>query len=114
MEVTNFESYKVKNVDKLLINPNLYWFTGRETSVSRDEIWISWLLNHGTKSVTKVPNKDIVDYYVDKESFLACMKVHAEYLLENWKKHKDKYHTMKQSLLENAQKLSSFARERME
>lgn len=82
-----------------------YCFASRETCLARDEVWISWLLNHGCSGFIDLPNKRVYDYFVHEKSYLATLASLAQRMIVNWNTHINEYMQRKKRLLAKAQGL---------
>lgn len=106
MDLKPYKTKIIKRADFLDKLDDYILFVGRETCLTRDEIWISWLVDWGVSDFLYVPKKDIYDYYFDEKSFLDFVDRHSHYLLSNLDSHLASYNTVKNNILKSAKQLS--------
>lgn len=81
-------------------------FVTRETSLCRDEIWITWMLNHGCKGFINKPNHNTYEDYVEEKSFLLVLKNLRDELLQKWDEHVNNYPIQKKNLIKITKELA--------
>ncbi|MFH1276179.1 MAG: PEP-utilizing enzyme, partial [Candidatus Woesearchaeota archaeon] len=82
-----------------------YLFASRETSISRDEPFITWIINHGKINFIDFPNKNIYDYYLSNAIYFNFAKEFSQEMINKWEEHIGTYFSRKLKLLEQAKKL---------
>lgn len=103
-----FTPYPIKRIEKINLKEgqSYFRFGSRETSLCRDEIWISWIVNQGTESFLDLPNGKVYDYYIEEKSSLKLFGSLIKYMEENWPEHLSNYPLKKEGLIKSAKKLS--------
>ena len=106
--MADYTIFPIKRSPKIkLSNYKWHYFIARESSISRDEAWINWLMNHGLKALVMVPKqKDVFDYYVDDASFQHALDIYRNRLAKNWPRHLRDYDQAKKNLIKSAWNLS--------
>lgn len=101
---------KAKNLNKIntqsIKNDDYIHFASRSTCLARDEIWVTWLINHGAKKFIDLPNGLIYDYYIEKKSSLELLKMLANKIRRDWCGHLRRYKLLKKEIYFKAKKLS--------
>jgi len=105
------EPYPIRQTRRLTFRPGetYHRFGSRETCLSRDEHWGTWLPEHGTKGFVSIPNGRVYDYYVEERSFFQLMNRLAEQLRRDWSGHVRRYPTQKKRLVQSAWAVSRAA-----
>lgn len=85
-------------------------FISRETCWSREEIAISWLIDHGCKGFLDIPKATVYEYYFEEQSFLQTLRELLERMLQDTEGHLSSYTSRKQHLLEAARRLSALVK----
>jgi phosphohistidine swiveling domain-containing protein len=87
-----------------------FLFAGRESSLVRDEVWLNWLMDHGLKLTIRIPNKTIIDYYVDHDSWNSTHKKIADSIIRTWPRHLNRYKELSLKLINASEALAKSAK----
>src|SRR3990167_8370688 len=74
-------------------------FAQRETSLMREEVWITWLTDRGLRSFIDYPSGKIYEYWLHEKSALKILKRYAHWMRANWQQHLAEYPLKKSALL---------------
>ena len=103
----DFFPYKLVKADSLPeIKGSYFKFVDRESSVSRDELWSAWLMNHGLESWIYIPQDGVRSHYAEEKSFLDTLKKLADYMEKNWEHHLNSYMHLGEEMVYYSKKLS--------
>ena len=84
-------------------------FVSRETTLTRDELWQSWLIDRGVRAFITVPNGTTHDYYFEEGSEDAVLKALTRELQEGWGVRVQRYPNARSRMIEAAQRAGACA-----
>jgi len=81
-------------------------YVSRETSLCRDEMWVSWYINQGCKGFINKPSNNVYEYYVEESSFMLLLQNMLDEMLHDWKRHVNSYPHKKKEVINAAKELA--------
>jgi len=81
-------------------------FVSRETSLCRDEMWVSWYINQGCKGFINKPSNNVYEYYVEESSFMLLLQNMLDEMLHDWEEHINSYPQIKKKVINTAQEVA--------
>ena len=91
---------------------NYFKWLSRPSSVARDEQFVNYLLKNGISKFFSVPTEgNKADYYINRNDFLAVLKMVGERVVQDWKKHINDYKKIKENLITAAEDLAKAVNE---
>lgn len=100
------QPYVIQYPKKILVKGNHIKFVTRESCISREEVYIWWILNHGTESYCDVSRHNVFEAYAHEDSFLATLKALSIQLQAEWKRHLHEYPKKKNAVFQAAKAVS--------
>ncbi len=89
---------------------NINWILGRESSVSREEVWIKYLFDLGCNCIVQVPNGIVSDTYIDEPSYMDALKKFELILKNKWDNHMNEYLKLKKRMIDCAKEVSTLTK----
>jgi phosphohistidine swiveling domain-containing protein len=113
MEFGSLNIFALEEIEQFEVPPGerYFRFAARETTLVRDEIWMSWLVTHGTKRFISVPNRNIYDYYLHEDTALATLQRLGKFIEKDFEGHLARYEPYKKRAIENAERLTELVAE---
>lgn len=91
-----------------VLQPGRQYFcpAARETCLVRDELYCSWIIDHGLTRFIDVPNGKVYDYYLDEKTALATLQALAAFMERHWNAHLQRYDVQRKRLVRAATAVS--------
>lgn len=86
-----------------------YTMASRETSLARDEAWMSWLVDHGVEGCLDLADGHAYAYYAEERSYFVVMRRLAQSMEKDWAGHLARYRRTARLLHRESKCLSQFA-----
>ncbi|MFH0971733.1 MAG: PEP-utilizing enzyme [Candidatus Micrarchaeota archaeon] len=106
---TPYSTCTVKRLDPSS-NSSFFKFASRENTLSRDQLYIYWLVDHGTRGYIDMPHQKAYEFYVEEKSTLRVWSEYAKFLQDEWEEHLARYPVLKKAAIEKAEKLAQSVR----
>lgn len=100
------QPYVIQYPKNIQVKGNHVKFVTRESCISREEVYIWWILNHGTESYCDVSHHKVFEAYVHENSFLKTLKELSIKLQTTWDQHLQEYPQKKNAVLKAARRVS--------